>query len=747
MKKSFLFIFISLLTCACVIFLSTPDLSVEKITDISQTLTVFDKDNQVSAVFNSGQNREKVKLEDVPQSVLDALLATEDIRFYQHNGIDVKRIFGAMVADIKSGTLKEGASTITQQLIKNSHLTNEKTFMRKINEAILALQLERQYEKDEILEMYLNFVYFGRGAYGILTASKAYFGKTLNELTVSEGAMLIGLLKAPNKYAPHINMENAIKRRNTVLSQMAKYGFITEKEAQEYSAQEIKIIEKEERADFGYFTDYVLEQGADILGVSVSDLMGSGYKIYTTLDSDLQASVQKIYEDDENFPKTSEGIVQSASVVIDNETGAISALIGGREHTGMRVFNRATAKRQPGSCIKPILVYAPAFERDAITCATVLDDFRKDFDGYSPTNFKEVYYGKTTVRKALSLSLNVPAVDLLNKNGIEYSKSVAQKLGITFDESDKYLALALGGMKYGVSAVDLAGAYRTFATGGKYVDSWCIREIRDEENNVIYKHQAVEEQAIRETTAFLLTDILCDVSKQKSNALSKFKQEIACKTGTVGYCDVGYSDAWSTAYVKSHTLCVWMGFDRTEREQYLDEAITGSSYPSLIASKIFEKIFSVYGYEEFSVPENIVKKEIDSFSLKKSSEIFLAGKYTGKNNIISEYFTKETAPKASSEYWDRPFAPSEVAVQLNELRQCEISFTALQEHVNYRVYRVRGEETTHVATLSGKKGENLFLTDKGYTFGDGYYILPVHKLIFDNGSLLEGEKTDIYYLS
>ncbi len=750
MKKRLFFTFILAILLIFIGITSavTPDLSVEKITDIQQTLTIYDKDNQVCATINCGENRQSISIDKIPKHVINALLAAEDIRFYEHSGIDIKRIFGALLADIKSGGYKEGASTITQQLIKNSHLSNEKTIMRKISEAILALQLERQYEKDEILEMYFNFVYFGRGAYGIQTASQSYFGKNAEELSVSEGATLVGILKAPSRYAPHLNMENAVSRRNTVLSQMQKYGFITLEEYEAYSKEPITIIEKEEVYDYGYFTDYVLEEGASILNISVSDFMASGYRVYTTQDSFLQNSLQEIYGTGNNFPVSVDSSIQSASVIIDNSDGSISALVGGREHQGMRVFNRATAKRQPGSCIKPLLVYAPAFENNSITNATLLDDFRKNFNGYSPANFNDVYYGKVTVRNALALSLNVPAVELLEKNGIEYSKSVAKKLGIEFDESDKNLAIALGGMKYGTSPLMLCNAYSTLARGGSYIKNWCIKEIYDENGTLIYKQNTTSQNAIKDTTAFLITDILCDVSKQKKNALSTFKNKIACKTGTVGYNKLGYSDAWSTSYVKSHTVCVWMGYDKTDEAHYLPEEVTGSTYPSLIGAKIYERIFEKYGYQEFGKPENVSKIKIDSFALFKDNSINLASEFTGKNYVLEEFFDVNSLPTVESKYWKRPSIPKDIKIQYNELRQIEIYFTVADELVNYNVYKknVQGQEIL-VAVLKGNLNEQVKFVDEEFLQGEEYYILPVHTIATENGRLLEGEKSKMLSLN
>ena len=734
-KITVLICFLVIIICVFLGFMifSVPDLSVEKITDIKQTLTVYDSDNNVCATINSGQNRQNVSIDEIPKDTVNALIATEDIRFYEHNGIDIKRIFGAILSDIKAGSFKEGASTITQQLIKNSHLTNEKTIMRKVNEAILALQLENKYEKNEILEMYLNFVYFGRGAYGIQTASKAYFGIDAKDLTCSQGAVLIGLLKAPNKYAPHINMEKAVYRRNTVLKQMEKYGFIQKEDYEKYSKEEIKIIEQQKTEDYGYFTDYVLEQGAENLGITVSDFMGGGYQVYTTLDSYLQQEAQNVYENKENFPDDS---VQSAAVILNNENSSISAMIGGREHKGMRLYNRATAFRQPGSCIKPVLVYAPAFEKNLITPATILDDYRKDFNGYSPTNYKDQYYGKITVRRALSLSLNVPAVELLQQTGIEYSKNYAKRVGITFNETDTNLAISLGGMKYGTSVLELTGAYCSFANNGFYEEPWCIQKITDYDGNVLYEHKSNKTQVFKDSTAFLITDILCDVSKQSSNPLSKLNKKIACKTGTVAYVK-GNSDALCCAYTKTHTVSVWLGYDKTDENNYLSSEITGSTYPSLLAKNMFEKIIEKYGYQDFIMPDSVVLKEIDSYSLKNENKIYLATEHTPKNNILKEYFDKNNCPTRSNVYWQAPLKVNDASISLNELRQAEISFTIKQSHVDYYIYK-NGQE---LVKLTGKQNERIKYIDENHTTGDSYYILPKHKLVFVSGTALTGEKS------
>ena len=624
-------------------------------------------------------------------------------------------------------------------------MTNEKTFLRKFNEAILAIQLERKYEKDEILEMYFNFVYFGRGAYGIQAAAQSYFGINVQDLNVQQGATLIGILKAPSKYAPHLNMENSVRRRNTVLAQMKKYGYISEEKYNEYCNEQIEIIEKISLPDYGFYTDYVLEASAKELGISVSDLLAGGYKIYTSQDSLIQNELQKIYDDTSNFPEGNiDEIIQSSTVILDNSKGSVCAIIGGREHEAMRVFNRATAKRQPGSCIKPLLVYAPAFENKSITPLTVFDDFRKDFNGYYPTNYKDVYYGNVTVRKALSLSLNIPAVELLAKNGVEYSKKYAEASGIVFDSEDNHLALALGGMKYGCSPLEIAGAYSVFARKGEYIEPWCIEKITDNEDAVLYQHIDNKVRVFNESTAYLITDILCDVSEHENNGLNSLNKSIACKTGTVGYNEKGHSDAWSASYVNSHTVCVWMGYDRTDSEHYLSREITGSSYPTQISAEIYKFIFDKYGYNDFSKPDSVVMKPIDLLSLKNENKIYVANENVPSANIIYEYFDIENVPYESNKYWNVPELPDNITVNLNELRKAEISFIAKEPYVEYIIYKKDGDNDIEFKRISALKNERIVITDENYTEGDCYVFQAIHKEIMINGSHLSGKKSKEY---
>lgn len=726
------------------------DLDTDRITNIEQTLILYDDQGTETLRLNAGENRIKINIEDLPKYVINAFISAEDIRFYEHNGLDYKRIVGAVLADIKHLSYAQGASTITQQLIKNSHLTNEKTLSRKLQEALLAYQLEKKYTKDEILEMYLNFVYFGRGAYGIQTAAQNYFGIDAKDLTIAQAAMLAGVLKAPGRYAPHLNMEKAINRRNTVLNLMNEYGFLTEEELTAAKAEEVTLAPAADLTySYGFYTDMVLEEAADQLDITVGDLMGGGYHVYTTMDQALQEKCEEIYENPELFPADSAdgALVQSASVILDNQTGAIKAVIGGREHTTMRALNRATMmQRQPGSTIKPILVFAPAFEEGLLTPASVLDDQRLTFGDYSPSNFGDKYYGKVTVREALVHSLNVPAVESLQLLGIEKGKSFAEKLGITFDAKDQNLALALGGFTTGCTPLQIANAYQAFGNSGSYTESYCISKITDADGNVLYQTKPKSTQVMSAETAFLLSDILQDATADSvNNKLSTLDYAVSSKTGTVGYGETdGYTDAWIAAYNSQYTVTVWMGYDRTDSTHYLPEGVTGSTYPSHVAKEIFNYLYANKDAPVLQIPAGVVKSKIDKLTLMNDKKIVLATNLTPSEYIYEEYFSQKTLPVFQSDYWKRPSPPEDLKCELNELRQPVITFTAAESYITYQLYRVHDGERKCIYTITNKENQAVSYIDTQAESGQTYeyYILPEHNNIYEEDRLLQGYASD-----
>ncbi|MBF1348669.1 MAG: PBP1A family penicillin-binding protein, partial [Megasphaera micronuciformis] len=449
---------------------------------------VFDSQGKLITTLHSDQNRLPIDINKVPKNLQNAFIAAEDNRFYDHIGVDPIGILRAVVTNLTNRGIAQGGSTITQQLAKNAFLSQDQTLKRKIQEAILALELERKYSKKEILEMYMNQIYFGRGAYGIQTAAHTYFGKDVGDLTLAECAMIAGLPKSPNYYSSSVN--EATARKNVVVGQMEKYGYITPSQAEEAKKSSLDIKQKSTSNttdETTYFIDYVTQEIAQKYGDDA--LYKDGLKIYTTLDTDKQhAAVQAM----RHLPEThtdDQGLTQpqGAIISIDPKTGHILAMVGGR---GQDSFNRASmAVRQPGSAFKPF-VYMTAMEHD-MTPDTIMEDKKVEYGGWSPHNADNSYQGRMPLWKALALSVNTVAVQLADKVGPSNVIANAKKLGITTlvedgsPNDDNLASAALGGLTKGVTPLEMAAAYGAFANKGVYIKPTAIVKILDRNGNVL----------------------------------------------------------------------------------------------------------------------------------------------------------------------------------------------------------------------------------------------------------------------
>ena len=475
-------------------------LDLEKLTQLKETSILYDANGGRAGSLYGSENRIYVPLENIPVHVQQAFIAAEDQRFYEHHGVDIVRLFGALWHDIRTMSLEQGASTITQQLIKLTHLSGEKTLSRKAQEALLALQLERQMGKDDILERYLNVVYFGRGAYGIEAAANSYFGKHASGLTLAEGALLAGVIKSPSNYAPHLEPENAVERRNLILEEMAQCGFITAEEAENAQKEALTLNLSEEDAQFGWYLDAAATEAQEILGVTRDELLTGGYGIYTALDTQAQAAAEELFANGANFPDpAADGTpAQAALVAEDTANGEIIAIVGGRTYDVRLGLNRATQiKRQPGSAIKPVSAYAAAIEGYGYMPTSFVDDTPRVFSGgYQPGNAGGNYYGEVTLREALSRSLNVATVDLAEKIGVNALRTQLERFGITPAERDADLALALGSMTEGVSPARLCAAYCALANGGQRVEPHTVRKIVASDGEVLYEAPQADTRAV-----------------------------------------------------------------------------------------------------------------------------------------------------------------------------------------------------------------------------------------------------------
>lgn len=706
-----------------------------------QSLILYDGENGEILRLHDKEDRVSIPLSQVPDLVQKAFISAEDARFYEHPGVDVIRIAGAAWADIKAGDYVQGASTISQQLIKLSHLTADKTISRKLEEAVLACQMETRYSKDEILEMYLNYVYFGGGYYGIEAAALGYFGVHAKDLSVAQGAMLAGILKSPSNYAPHLDFEASLARRDTVLSLMAEYGYLDDQGLADAKGETMVILHDGTASEEGrnYYVDAALQDAMEILQIDSETLLSGGYRIYTAMDSAIQNQCEAIFQQDDLFP----GDAQGAIVVQEAGTGLIRAMVGGRgAYDTAMAFNRATdIRRQPGSVIKPVIAYAPALEGYGYTAATMLLDEPTTFAEYSPRNFGNKYYGWVTLREAVTRSLNVPAVKVLSDIGVSAGKAFAQSCGIPFDPQDTSLTLALGGFTYGVSPLQIAGAYAAFASQGIYNTPTCIQRITDSTGKELYVYEPENRRVMSEQNAYILTSMLQSaIQEGTGHRLKDLDIPLAGKTGTVGEGE-GNRDAWMACYSADYAAAVWIGYD-TSQDGALPQDATGGKYPALILEQLFQGLYQDRAPKEFSMPSGVNAYKLDKRTLEMFHEPVLATALTPSSAIQTEVFVEGTQPTAQSSYWVVPSPPGEFRVYLGGDGKPQIAFTGRESFAQYQLYRQKGTESPQlIKTWDGKGavtyGDDSALPGCTYT----YYILPVHQEMNVGGEQVKGPAT------
>ena len=692
------------------------DFDVYRITGCDRTSIIYDGQSDVVTRLHGVQDRTWVSISELQPSTVYAFISAEDARFFEHEGVDVIRIAGAIVADIKAGSYVQGASTISQQLIKLSHLTSEKTISRKAEEAALAYEMERQYSKEDILEMYLNYVYFGGGYYGIEAAAEGYFGVHASDLTLDQSAMLAGILKSPSGYAPHINYAASINRRNNILRLMRDYGYITDDEKKQASAKRPTILHDKREEYSGYYTDAVTKSAAALMGITVDELIRGGYSIYSAMDSDIQHYCEEMFKNGELFPAEDS---EAAIVVLEPSTGMVVAMVGGRSYTGGISFNRATdIRRQPGSVIKPVIAYAPAFEYLNYTAADMILDEETTFADYTPSNYGNKYYGWVTVREAVTKSLNVPAVKTLSAVGVYRAKDFAKRCGIEFDDKDDSLALALGGFTYGVSPLQIAGAYSCFASGGIYNTPTLIKKITDRNGLTVYEYRQDSRRVMSEANAYILTSMLKSVvTEGTGHRLNTLDIPIAGKTGTVGLAN-GNRDAWMAGYTPEYTAVVWQGYD-SDRLGLLPSSATGGTYPALMLYELFNHIYPDGRSGDFEKPESVKQYSIDAKTLKKQHKVVLANAMTPQSSRVTEYFTEETAPEDVSGYWAVPGSAQNL-LAVREEGGVMVSFDCPDDFGMYTLWRSEaGKAEKPLMTWNGREGHIEYI-DAAVKPGKGY---------------------------
>lgn len=580
---------------------------------------VFDSHGRLITTLHSDQNRLPIDINKVPQNLQNAFIAAEDNRFYEHIGIDPIGIFRAIFANLTNRGIAQGGSTITQQLAKNAFLSQEQTLKRKIQEAMLALEIEHKYSKKEILEMYMNQIYFGQGAYGIQTAAKTYFNKDVNELTLTQCAMLAGLPKSPNYYSPFNNLNEAKKRKNVVLDQMVKYGYVSAAEAEDAKNQDLglsKSHQSKEADEYASFIDYVSQQVAKKYGDDA--LYKEGLKIYTTMDVDKQHAAVRAMRNLPNNYTDENGLTQpqAAIVSIDPKTGHILAMVGGR---GQDSFNRASmAVRQPGSAFKPF-VYLTALQHD-MTPDTTMNDQPVTYGSWSPKNAGGSYSGTMTLSDALAHSVNTIAVQLADQVGTKNIIANAKKMGITtLDAKDDNLAMALGGLTKGVTPLEMASAYGTFANKGVHVKPTAIVKILDRNGNVLEDASTLEKEEMKtrvmsEREAYEMTTMLEGVIDHGTGTAAAIGRPAAGKTGTTD----DNKDAWFVGYTPDIVTAVWIGDDTGSHS--LGE-IYGGTIPAEIWKDYMSSATSDESGGDFSAPSGMERRKETTSSSSSSNSV------------------------------------------------------------------------------------------------------------------------------
>ncbi len=567
-----------------------------KLNNICPSFCVVDCNGQKLDDIVVVNNSKQIDLDQLQPYTYNAFVAVEDKRYFKHKGIDAIRIVGATLHNLKKGGLSEGASTITQQLVKNTHLTNQKTAKRKINEALVAVQLEKQYGKKQILQMYLNTIYFGRNAYGIENASNVYFDKSAKDLTLSESAILAGMIKAPNVYAPDKNAEKCKNRRDVVLQLMYEQGMIDNQQL-ENALNELIVYKKHVVLNETNYLQKVVEEACAILNMTPTQLYNSGLKIRTYCNNELQRKLTAMCYQDQTLDAN--GNLADLTAIVTNSKAGVCAYYARGQSSQL--------PKQIGSTAKPFAVYAPAIEEKLIFQASPVLDEQTNFGGYTPSNYGK-YHGWTTVKEALVQSMNVPAVKTLNTLGLAKAEKYLNKMGIVGRQN---LTLALGNIDGGMTAEKLVGVYATFCNQGQYNPTAFIENISTADGKVIYQHKAQNEQIFSAKTAFLTTDMLLEVTKRGTGKNMYVEgQQIACKTGTVGN-QQGNSQALVVGYTTQNTVLTWYSGQ-------LSQNTTGSKEPCHLAKSIFQILGTTKSFEQ---PNGIVQRNVDEKTLKQHQRI------------------------------------------------------------------------------------------------------------------------------
>ena len=604
---------------------------------LSSTIYVKDNDGEYYAYeqFKSADNRIWVDIDKVPKYMQDAFVAIEDQRFYSHMGVDIKRTFGAVLNVFLKGDSSYGGSTITQQLVKNITQDKERTNARKIREISRAIVLETKMSKSQILELYMNSIYLSQGVHGVQAASYLYFGKSVDQLSLAQCASIAGITQYPTTYDPILNPENNKKKQLLILDKMLELEYISQEEYDEAVKEDLDFShgqsddrkENSGRAQ-SYFADHIFEEAKKDLmeefeyseQYAENLLYNGGLKIYATMDPDIQKTAEAFYENDKNFPAASGGnILQSAIIVADHNSGKLKAIVGGRgEKTDNRVLNRATqSKRQPGSTIKPIAVYAPALEENVINLTTYIDNAPIKIGEWEPQNANGKFSGPVPVKTAVAWSYNMPAIRTLQAVGIDVAfEYLKDKMHISSlvekgAYSDKNPSLALGGVTHGITPLEMSTAYSCIANGGMYIEPISYTKICTKDGELVFENKPKKNRVFSEETAFLMQELLKNVVSYGTAGGNRISGMDTCgKTGTTD----DNKDKWFIGFTPYYCSTVWVGYDKPKVIGAGTELAVG------IWRKVMTEIHKDLKSDSFDKPDGIIKANICPHTGKYASD-------------------------------------------------------------------------------------------------------------------------------
>lgn len=616
-----------------VYFYSNTELDTNKVTGNNLGVAIYDKyDNVLETSANS--DKKLVNIHELPAYVTDAFISVEDKNFYKHNGIEPYRIVKAGMVNLLNKGKVQGASTITQQLIKNTLLSPEKTYTRKAKEIVLAMKLEKELTKDEILQEYLNTIYFGENCYGIENASEFYFGVSAKDLTLEQSATLAGLINAPNIYSPVSAPQKACSRRNLVLSRMLKLDKISQTDYDKAVATELQI----KACSTPYINSYTracIGEACELLNMTEKEFVRGKYKIYSYIDPKIQNKLQNVVA---NYTD-----VLAQQIVTDNQNYSIVAYCGSSR---LPLIN---TRRQPASLIKPVGIYLPCIQENILSPATPILDEEISIDGYKPSNYNKQFAGWTNVRTALKKSLNIPSIKALSYLTGEKAFNYAQTMGLPVGDSDKNMSYALGSVSGGVTMREITAPYTMLANKGNFNSLSMIKRIETNDGKVIYNRIIKPKKLFDEESCYLVTDILRPDSNSNTTAcLKDLGIDIASKTGTASV-EHNATDYWNVAYTPNYTVTSWLGV--ADNDQTFSEKYNSSAKASLMTKKLFTSCASLTKADRFTTPQNIVSVDVDLHQYNEEHRLVQAT--DGAESFI-EIFKANNLPESKQITADEP---------------------------------------------------------------------------------------------